>query len=105
MLISEKSGGSNMPIVKVRENYQITLPAALRKKFKIVVGDYVETEEAEEGIIIRPVKVIRPDQGWFYTKEWQKSEEEADEAIAKGEVVGPFEDIKGALKALKKAKV
>jgi len=94
-----------MPIVKVKENYQITLPAALRKKFKIAVGDYVETEDAEEGIVIRPVKVIRPDQGWFYTKEWQKSEEEADEAIAKGEVAGPFADLKEALKVLKKTKV
>jgi len=93
-----------MPIVKVKENFQITLPAAVRKKFKIAVGDYVEAEDTKEGIVLKPVKLVRPDQAWFYTEEWQKGEREADEAIAKGEVVGPFGNTKDALEALKKAK-
>jgi len=84
-----------MPIVKVRENFQITLPAAIRKRFKIAVGDYVEAEGTKEGI-------MRSEEAWFYTEEWQKGEREADEAIAKGEAVGPFENIRDALKALKK---
>jgi len=94
-----------MPLVKVKENFQITLPARIRKRLKIAVGDYVEAEDAKEGIILKPVKVIRPDQAWFYTEEWQKGEREADEAIAKGEVVGPFEKMEDALKALKKSKL
>lgn len=94
-----------MPLVKVRENFQITLPAAIRKRFKIAVGDYVEAEDTKEGIMIRPVKIIRPEEAWFYTEEWQKGEREADEAIAKGEVVGPFENIRDALNALKKTEV
>lgn len=93
-----------MPLVKVKENFQITLPVKIRRRFKIAVGDYVEAENARDGIIIKPVKVIHPDQAWFYTEEWQKGEREADEAIAKGDVIGPFDHIKDALKALKKAK-
>ncbi len=92
-----------MPLVKVKENFQITLPTSIRKRWRIAVGDYVEAEDAKEGVILKPVKVIRPDQAWFYTEEWQKDEREADEAIVKGEVVGPFENIQDALKALKKS--
>ena len=94
-----------MPIVKVKENFQITLPAMIRKRLKIAVGDYVEAESVKEGIILKPVKVIHPDQAWFYTEEWQRGEREADEAIAKGEVAGPFDNTKDALKALKRAKI
>jgi AbrB family looped-hinge helix DNA binding protein len=94
-----------MAVVRVKGNFQITLPAEVRKKLKIEVGDYLEAENTKEGIVIRPVKLVRPDQAWFYTEEWQKGEREADEALAKGEVVGPFENIKDALKALKKAKI
>ena len=31
------------------------------------------------------------DQAWFWTKEWQEREREADEDIAKGKLSGPFE--------------
>ena len=55
--------------------------------------------------MIKSVKVIHPDHEYFYTPEWQKKEAEADEAIAKGEVLGPFDDAKDVIKALKKAKL
>ena len=96
---------TNMPLIKIKQNYQITIPQELRKKFNVAVGDYLEIEDQEEGLVIKPVKVVRPDQAYFYTPEWQKKEAEADEAIAKGEVLGPFDNAKDAIKALKKAKV
>jgi len=37
----------------------------------------------------------------FLSDEWQKGEQEADEAIANGETVGPFDNISDALQALK----
>ncbi|MBE9582578.1 MAG: AbrB/MazE/SpoVT family DNA-binding domain-containing protein, partial [Proteobacteria bacterium] len=35
----------------------------------------------------------------------EKAEAEADEAIKKGELVGPFDNIKDALKSLKETRV
>ena len=95
-----------MAMVKVKQNYQITIPYNLRKKFKIVVGDYMEIEDQEgEEMVLRLVKLVRPDQEYLYTKEWQEGEAQADKDITKGEVIGPFDNIKDGLKALKKAKV
>jgi len=94
-----------MELIRVKRHYQITLPAAVRKKFKIDVGDYVEVEGQDGEIILRPVKMVRPDQAYFYSEEWQKGEAEADKDIAEGEVIGPFEKIEEGLKALKKVKI
>ncbi len=88
-------------LVKLKRHYQITLPNDLRKKFSLTEGDYMEIEEKDGGITIKPVKLIHPDQEYFYTKEWQKGEAEADEDIKNGNLVGPFDNIKDALKALK----
>jgi len=94
-----------MALIRVKRHHQITIPSVLCKKLKIDVGDYVEIENHNSEIIMRPVKMVHPDQEYFFTKEWQKGEAQADEDIALGDVVGPFEDPKDALRALKKAKI
>ena len=90
-----------MELVKVKRNYQITIPQNLRRIIRLTVGDYVEVDIQDDTLVIRPVKVIHPDQEYFFTKEWQEKEAEADREIAEGKVVGPFENTLDALKALK----
>ena len=82
-----------MPLVKIKEHYQITLPNSLRKNLDIAIGDYMELENKEGEIVLRPVKLVRPEQEYFYTKEWQKGEAEADKDIAEGRVAGPFSSV------------
>ena len=94
-----------MTLARIKRNYQITIPSSLRRQYNISVGDYMEIEKKQGGLIIKPVKIVHPDQEYFYTKEWQKEEAEVDKEIANGDVVGPFDNIKDALKALKKAKI
>ena len=94
-----------MPLIKVKKNFQITLPTKLRKSLKIAEGDYLEVERQDSELVLKPVKVVHPDQAYFYTEEWQKGETKADEEIKKGEVLGPFSKIKDGLKALKTAKI
>jgi len=45
------------------------------------------------------------DQRYFYTREWQLKEREADEAIAQGDLIGPFDDATSAIRALRNSKV
>jgi AbrB family looped-hinge helix DNA binding protein len=46
-----------MPLRKLMKFYQVSLPARLSKKFGIAEGDYVEMEETEDGILVKPVTV------------------------------------------------
>ena len=89
-----------MDLIKVKRHYQLTLPAELRKKFNITEGDYMRVEDRGEGILIKPVKVIEPDQEYFFTREWQEGEAEADADITAGRVAGPFESAEELIKDL-----
>ena len=94
-----------MELVKVKRNYQITIPQNLRRSIRLAEGDYVEMEIKDGALVLKPVKVIHPDQEYFFTKEWQEKEAAADRDLAQGKVVGPVENLKDALKALKTTKV
>jgi len=94
-----------MSLIKVKKHFQITLPSNLRKNLKIAEGDFLEVERHDNELVLKPVKVVHPDQEYFYTKEWQKGEAQADKDIAQGETIGPFDDIKEATRALKTTKI
>ncbi len=94
-----------MALVKVKKHSQITIPNKIRKKFNIAEGDYLEIEEHNNELVLKPVKMVHPDEAYFHTKEWQTGEREADRDIVAGDVVGPFDNIEDALKALKTGKV
>ncbi len=91
---------NKMPLIKVKQNFQITLPNALRKYLNIAVGDYMEVEKHAGEIVLKPVKVVHPDQAYFYTKEWQEGETEADKDIATGKMLGPFDNVEDFAKAM-----
>jgi antitoxin MazE len=98
-------GNHNMSLVRVKRHSQITIPNDIRRKLKIVEGDYFEIKEHNNELVLKPVKIIHPDEAYFHTKEWQRGEREADKDIAEDKVIGPFDNINGALKALKTTKV
>lgn len=94
-----------MSLVKIKEHYQITIPNSLRKNLNIAVGDYMELEKKGGEIILRPVKIVHPEEAYFYSKEWQQGEAEADKDITQGDVLGPFDNLEDSLNALKTAKI
>jgi AbrB family looped-hinge helix DNA binding protein len=91
-----------MPAVKIGPKHQITIPREVFDSIHLEVGDFLNAEVKDNAIVLVPQKLVPKDQSWFWTKEWQEKEAMADEAIAKGETIGPFSKASDALKALKK---
>lgn len=75
-----------MSISIVRGKGQITLPREVRQAAHLEEGDPVEVVIIDEGILLRPQKVIDSTQAWFWTPRWQAMEAEADADIAAGRV-------------------
>jgi len=90
-----------MPTVKLGPKHQITIPSEIYRKFKLEVGDILQVEDRGEGIFLIPQTLIPRDQAWFFSKEWQEKEREADEDIKEGRVSGPYDNLKDLLNYLK----
>jgi AbrB family looped-hinge helix DNA binding protein len=65
-----------MQIAKISPKHQITIPKEAFKKLRLEVGDFLEVDVTEEGLLFIPKKLISKDQAWFRTKEWQAKEKE-----------------------------
>lgn len=90
-----------MQITKISPKRQITIPKEICKKLNLETGDYLEVDTINEGIVLIPKKLISRDQEWFWSKEWQTKEKEADEAISTGEVSQIFENADDLIKHLR----
>lgn len=88
-------------VMQIRRNFQITLPVVVRRKLGLRVGDILETVVKEDRVIITPKKVIDASQSWFWSKEWQDAEKEAEADIMAGRVK-KFKNAKELIKDLDK---
>lgn len=66
------------------------------------MGEDIPLPKNKEVLVVIPEQ--DDDQAWFRTPEWQAKEREADEAIAKGEMSGPFETAQELIQHLRKGK-
>ncbi len=73
-----------MPAIRLRKRGQLTLPEEIRLKFRLEEGDSFDVKIRGHEIILIPYKRVPLDQAWFWTKEWQVKEQEADEDLAAG---------------------
>jgi antitoxin MazE len=75
-------------ITQIREKSQITIPKDLIKKLNLKIGDNIDIDIDIENdrIIIKPVVIIPKAQAWFWSKEWQQGENEAENNIENGQV-------------------
>jgi AbrB family looped-hinge helix DNA binding protein len=51
------SGDAAMPLVKIKENGQVTLPAKIRERRGLHTGDYMEVQEEGNRIILIPQEI------------------------------------------------
>jgi AbrB family looped-hinge helix DNA binding protein len=89
--------------IQIRGHGQITIPKRIRELFSLEEGDVLVIEEREDGILMKPRKLIDPTQAWFWTEEWQEKERQADEDIKAGRVSRPFKDVEELRKHLERA--
>lgn len=75
-----------MELIKVTRGGQVTIPAALRRRAGIEVGDYLEARIADDHLVLVPKRVIDKDQAYFWTDAWQEGEREAEEDLREGRV-------------------
>lgn len=89
----------------LRAKGQLTLPEEIRAAAHLAEGDLLDAEITSEGILLRPQKVIDATQAWFWTKEWQEGEREADSDLAgdRRETFGSGEELLAALGSRAKA--
>ena len=59
--------------MKISPQGQIRIPKKIMSTLRIEKGDYVEVDIEDGHIVLKPRKLIDPSQGWYWTKEWQKS--------------------------------
>ncbi len=71
-------------LVKVTRGGQITLPAAIRRAAGIDIGDYVEVNVTDEGLVLKAKHVIDKAQAYFWSAEWQQAEREAQADLDEG---------------------
>src|SRR3990172_3671581 len=71
-------------LLAVKKRYTLTIPKSIREKLHVKEGEYVEAEVKDNSLVLTPVKVIRKDQEYFWTPEWQEGEKEADKDIKSG---------------------
>jgi AbrB family looped-hinge helix DNA binding protein len=79
-----------VPLVKVREKYQVTLPASVRRKAGVAVGDLLDAQVKDTRITLTPKRIVDRDLAL------------ALEDVRKGRVYGPFRSAKEAVRALRR---
>jgi len=89
-----------MATTRIGPKHQITIPQDAFQRLGLQPGDFLEVQVRGEALYLIPQKLVPRDQAWFWSKEWQEREREADEAIAQGKLSGPFESVDDLIRHL-----
>jgi len=88
-------------VTRVTRNGQVTIPAAVRREANVEEGDILAVHLEHDRIVLVPKRLIDKSQAYFWTKEWQEAEHEAERDIAEGRVQA-YEDAEDLIAALEK---
>jgi AbrB family looped-hinge helix DNA binding protein len=77
-----------MALVKIKEKYQVTLPAALRQKAGLEVGDLLDAKVEGKKITLTPKSVL------------DRELAQALKEIEQGKTFGPFSSAKDLIRSL-----
>ncbi|MDA8078546.1 MAG: AbrB/MazE/SpoVT family DNA-binding domain-containing protein [Nitrospiraceae bacterium] len=92
--------------VKISPSGQVRIPKEIMKALSVSQGDYIDFEVQEGKVNVRGKRLMAIDQAWFWTKEWQEAEREAERDIMEGRISQPLssaEEVLGYLKKVRKS--
>ena len=84
--LSTIKGGKPMPLVRVREKAQITIPSKIRKALSIKEGDYLEAEVEDNKIVLIPKILVDKASSVTLSEKGEEMLKEALEDVKKGRV-------------------
>lgn len=80
-----------MALLRIKTKYQVTLPASVRKKVRLAVGDLLEAKVQGNRITLTPKSAIDRELAL------------ALQDFKRGRYIGPFRTAKAAIRALRRA--
>jgi bifunctional DNA-binding transcriptional regulator/antitoxin component of YhaV-PrlF toxin-antitoxin module len=86
--------------VVVQKRGLVSLSQA-KKYLGIKEGDILQVAVEDNRLVLVPMKLVPADQAWFWTEEWQKGEQEAQQEIEQGKTKS-FDSMKELLEDLEK---
>ncbi len=92
--------GAVMPFSTLAEKGRLVIPAKLRKKYGMKIGDKYQVKDDNGHIVIIPEPVTHKTVTW--TKSWTKKMETALKNVEDGKVSKAHDNLESALKDLKK---
>lgn len=90
-------------LAKIQRNFQLTIPTQIRKRLKLKVGELVDFEVVEDGILVKPQEAIDKSQAWFWSKRWQVEEKKVERDFKKGKAI-ESKNVEEFIKELDKSK-
>jgi len=87
--------------MRISSKRQIAIPKHVMTALNLNPGDELDIRIEDETARLLPIRTIKVprDQAWFWTKEWQEKERQADEDIAAGNF-RDFESLDALMKEL-----
>jgi AbrB family looped-hinge helix DNA binding protein len=88
--------------MRISSKRQIAIPKHVMTALNLNPGDELDIRIEDETARLLPIRTIKVprDQAWFWTKEWQEKERQADEDIAAGNF-RDFESLDALMKELR----
>ncbi len=81
-----------MPTVKVKENFQVTIPTALRAAAGVAIGDYLEAALEGRSIVLKP-KASTNGESNANDDVIKAAIEEGLRDVKAGKLIGPFSNM------------
>jgi antitoxin MazE len=86
--------------VHVGADHHVTIPSRISRALRLKKGDHLMMRLVGSRVEMVPAALIAKDQLWFWSREWQEKEREADEDVARRNVQ-EFDSVDKLIKDLK----